>query len=172
MKIMCDVSLKTIVVSETDNSDKNLYFGFTDLEESRVVFDKLSFGVAIYQGGSFLLQELFPKDGLSYDSTDQTFLASLFLDAIKLGLLYTVKIFATNAGETWEENFDLILPRWPQPFQSWLWNDSNDCWVAPVDYPDDGQNYEWDEIQRLWTVVEPNALVAPAQPEYESPMTP
>ena len=153
MRIMCDVSLKTIALSETETSDKNLYFGFTDLGKSHVVFDNLTFGFSIYQDDNLLLRESFPKDGLSYDSTDQTFLVSLFLDAIKLGLSYTIKVFVTNAGDTWEEAFDLILPRWPQPFESWLWNDFNDCWIAPVECPDDGQYYEWDESKTSWIVV-------------------
>lgn len=153
MRIMCDVSLKTIALSEIDTPDKNLYFGFTDLEKSHVVFDNLSFGLSIYQGDTLLLQDLFPKDGFSYDSTDQTFLVSLFLDVIKLGLLYTLKVFVTNAGDTWEEDFDLILPRWPKPFESWIWNESNDCWMSPIPYPDNDKNYKWNEQEQRWDEV-------------------
>jgi len=33
----------------------------------------------------------------------------------------------------------------PQPFPSWVLNESECIWHAPVEYPQDGQNYGWDE---------------------------
>lgn len=37
----------------------------------------------------------------------------------------------------------------PQPYPSWEL-DSNDDWQAPVDYPDDGNNYQWNEENQSW----------------------
>ena len=33
----------------------------------------------------------------------------------------------------------------PQPFASWVLNKSTWLWESPVAYPDDGQQYVWDE---------------------------
>jgi len=48
----------------------------------------------------------------------------------------------------------------PQPFPSWTLNTENYLWTAPVSYPDDGQDYVWDEEAyqadntQGWTLVE------------------
>jgi hypothetical protein len=153
MKIICDVSLETITVSETENSDKNLYLGFTNFNELPVFFDNLSFSLTISQNGVTKLKKSFPKTGLSYDSTDQTFVETLLLDFVKLGVVYTLRVSVINAGKAWEEEFDFILPRWIQPFESWLWNETTDCWMAPVAFPEDGKNYEWDEEEKNWVSI-------------------
>ena len=36
-----------------------------------------------------------------------------------------------------------------QPYPSWTL-DSNDDWQAPVDKPDDGKRYNWNETDRQW----------------------
>lgn len=46
----------------------------------------------------------------------------------------------------WWRSDDTWCP--PSPFDSWVW-DGNE-WVAPVQKPDDGQNYYWDEDSQSW----------------------
>lgn len=41
----------------------------------------------------------------------------------------------------------------PKPYASWTLDDDTCIWSAPVDLPDDGIQYEWDEENRNW--VEP-----------------
>ena len=38
----------------------------------------------------------------------------------------------------------------PQPFASWILNETTCVWEAPVTYPDDGKFYEWDEATTSW----------------------
>ena len=40
----------------------------------------------------------------------------------------------------------------PKPFASWAL-DSNDDWQAPVDMPDDGKMYTWNETDTQWDEV-------------------
>ena len=42
----------------------------------------------------------------------------------------------------------------PQPYPSWILNDNYD-WVAPVEYPEKGNNnaYKWDEEKLSWIEV-------------------
>ena len=47
----------------------------------------------------------------------------------------------------------------PKPHASWLWNDANCDWVAPVPYPSDGKDYWWDEEKQAWA-----GTTAPANP--------
>ena len=41
----------------------------------------------------------------------------------------------------------------PQPYPSWSL-DGNDDWQAPIAYPDDGKDYNWDEATTNWVEVE------------------
>ncbi len=42
----------------------------------------------------------------------------------------------------------------PQPYASWTLNETTCRWEAPVAYPDDGKNYEWDEATTNWKEIE------------------
>lgn len=44
------------------------------------------------------------------------------------------------------ETFTVPIP--PSPYPSWEW--INGDWRAPVDYPDDGKVYVWDEAGGAW----------------------
>ena len=41
-----------------------------------------------------------------------------------------------------------------QPFPSWVLNESDCVWYAPVEYPQDGQKYRWDEPSLSWVLIE------------------
>ena len=41
----------------------------------------------------------------------------------------------------------------PQPFPSWILDTQTYYWEAPVPYPNDGQNYTWDEATESWVLV-------------------
>jgi hypothetical protein len=38
----------------------------------------------------------------------------------------------------------------PQPFPSWILNNSNWTWEAPTPMPNDGNSYDWDEPTISW----------------------
>lgn len=42
----------------------------------------------------------------------------------------------------------------PQPYASWTLNEDTCLWEAPVAYPDDDNQYIWDESITNWRVVE------------------
>lgn len=41
----------------------------------------------------------------------------------------------------------------PKPYDSWILNTDTYQWEAPVNYPDDGNGYTWDEENEQWTAV-------------------
>ena len=51
-------------------------------------------------------------------------------------------------GFTYDAAKDAFIPS--QPYSSWTLNASTCQWQAPVAYPDDGKNYEWDEATTNW----------------------
>tara|TARA_R100001460_G_scaffold12423_1_gene28575 strand:+ start:1646 stop:2023 length:378 start_codon:yes stop_codon:yes gene_type:complete len=42
----------------------------------------------------------------------------------------------------------------PKPFSSWILNEDTCLWEPPVDYPNDGQRYNWNEISKTWHLIE------------------
>ena len=57
-------------------------------------------------------------------------------------------------GFTYDAARDAFIP--PKPYASWTLNEDSCLWEAPVAYPDDGENYVWDETTTAW-------VLAPAQ---------
>lgn len=51
-------------------------------------------------------------------------------------------------GFTYDEERDAFIP--PQPFASWFLNEETCLWEAPVQYPEDGAEYYWDEESVNW----------------------
>jgi hypothetical protein len=49
---------------------------------------------------------------------------------------------------TYDSEKDAFIP--PKPFNSWALNESTLDWGAPVSYPDDGNDYIWDEPTTSW----------------------
>jgi hypothetical protein len=55
-------------------------------------------------------------------------------------------------GYTYDATRDAFIP--PQPYPSWVLDESSCLWEAPVPYPTDGNRYYWDEADQSWTAVE------------------
>ena len=51
-------------------------------------------------------------------------------------------------GFSYDAYRDAFIP--PQPFSSWVIDESTCLWKAPVDYPDDGNGYTWNEKDQEW----------------------
>jgi hypothetical protein len=42
----------------------------------------------------------------------------------------------------------------PQPYASWVLNQSTWLWESPIPYPNDNQFYSWEESVKSWVVTE------------------
>ena len=51
-------------------------------------------------------------------------------------------------GYTYDEDKDAFIP--PKPFNSWTLNETTCLWEAPVAYPDDDNDYTWNESTQTW----------------------
>lgn len=54
-------------------------------------------------------------------------------------------------GFTYDQTRDAFIP--PQPYPSWVLNETTCRWEAPVAYPDDGQEYTWNETDQQWDLI-------------------
>lgn len=49
---------------------------------------------------------------------------------------------------TYDPDNDVFIP--PKPFDSWILDETTWSWKAPINYPDDGENYVWNESNQTW----------------------
>ena len=87
------------------------------------------------------------------ETAGQAFIASLGLPGEWRQTSYhgTFRYNYAGLGYSWDAARDAFIP--PQPFPSWTLNESTCLWDAPVPYPDDGKQYEWDEATQSWLPV-------------------
>ena len=55
-------------------------------------------------------------------------------------------------GNTYDSDKDAFYQ--PQPYPSWLLNEDSCQWESPIPYPDDGSDYNWNEENQSWDVLE------------------
>jgi hypothetical protein len=55
-----------------------------------------------------------------------------------------------GVGYTYDEVLDAFIP--PKVFNSWVLDETTCFWKAPIEYPQDGQSYIWDEANLQWTL--------------------
>jgi hypothetical protein len=63
-------------------------------------------------------------------------------------------------GFTYDKARDAFIA--PKPFYSWVLDDETCKWVAPVDYPDDGFTYVWNDNRLKWELrdfADPNEAI-------------
>ena len=63
---------------------------------------------------------------------------------------YNNKIRKNYAGVGYTYDFDLDAFIAPKPFNSWILNKNSCKWEAPIEYPNDGKNYVWNESELKW----------------------
>jgi hypothetical protein len=54
-------------------------------------------------------------------------------------------------GYTYNQTKDAFIA--PKSFNSWILNNDTCRWEAPVAYPDDGEQYKWNEDTTSWDAV-------------------
>jgi hypothetical protein len=55
-------------------------------------------------------------------------------------------------GFTYDRNRDAFIP--PKPYNSWILNEDTCLWDPPVPYPNDENNYGWNEQNQSWDQIE------------------
>jgi hypothetical protein len=56
-----------------------------------------------------------------------------------------------GVGYTYDKNLDVFIP--PQPYASWILNETTYQWEAPINYPNDNKLYKWDEAILNWSLI-------------------
>ena len=54
-------------------------------------------------------------------------------------------------GYTYDQTRDAFIP--PRVYNSWILNEDTCRWNPPVDYPNDGKIYNWNETTEQWDLI-------------------
>jgi len=54
-------------------------------------------------------------------------------------------------GYTYNRTLDAFIPK--KPYSSWVLDEETCLWEAPVPYPTDGEQYDWDNETLNWVLV-------------------
>ena len=54
-------------------------------------------------------------------------------------------------GYSYDQTKDAFIP--PKPYPSWTLDETTCLWESPVVYPDDGEQYKWNEDTTSWDAV-------------------
>jgi hypothetical protein len=142
-------SLDTSEIGPTSN---DLFITFTE-EAPVITFKDLKFGYELRQDGNIKQYGVYPPAGVRYKRSDQEYLVSARLK-LETEESYSLFLWAENDGQRFEKEFNFVTPRPRQPYDSWTWNSTDKRWDPPVPYPDDGNDYTWDEETTSWVVAE------------------
>lgn len=55
-------------------------------------------------------------------------------------------------GFYYDEQRDAFIP--PRPFDSWVLNEETCLWESPIPYPNDGNDYVWNEENQSWDLID------------------
>ena len=56
-----------------------------------------------------------------------------------------------GVGYLYDHVLDAFMP--PKPYPSWTLDENTCWWVAPVAYPEDGNQYNWNEANQTWDLI-------------------
>ena len=89
-------------------------------------------------------------DGVEQEQLGIDFLTGLYGEGNYVQTSYNNNFRKNYAGigDTYDSTRDAFIA--PKPYSSWTLNEDTCRWDAPVDYPDDGKDYIWDESIVNW----------------------
>jgi len=95
---------------------------------------------------------LLDSDGDSHESMGVNFLTNLTGWAIwKQSFVSGVRKNQAGIGNTYDEDRDAFISK--KDYPSWTLNETTCQWEAPTSYPDDGEDYRWNESTTAWVAV-------------------
>ena len=98
-------------------------------------------------------EEITDSEDVEQEEIGQTFCAALLGGTwMQTSYNHSFRKNFAGVGFKYDESRDAFIP--PQPFASWLLNESTCTWEAPVSIPDNENIYIWNEETTNWDLVE------------------
>ena len=117
-------------------------------------FAKIGMNGKVIEVQSVVNEVLHDSNGVEQEVNGIDFLTKLTGWSIWKQTSYNNNIRKNFAGigYTYDQTRDAFIE--PKPFNSWTLNETTCNWESPVAYPDDDNNYSWNETNQTWEVIE------------------
>jgi hypothetical protein len=98
-------------------------------------------------------EDILNKDGIEEEKKGIDFCINLFGgNWIQTSFSGKFRKRLAGIGDTYDQTIDGFIA--PKPFNSWVLNEENCEWEAPVSRPEDENLYHWNESTLSWDLVE------------------
>ena len=126
-------------------------------------FAKIGLNEKVIEVQSVINEVLHDSNGVEQESIGIDFLTKLTGWAIwkqtsynTIGGVHTkggIPFIKNHAGigYTYNEDRDAFIP--PKPFKSWVLNEDTCLWESPILYPQDNNEYNWNEQNQSWDLI-------------------
>ena len=117
-------------------------------------FAKIGLNGKVIEVLSVVNEVLHDANGVEQESIGIDFLTKLTGYPLWVQTSYNGNIRKNFAGigYNYDEDKDAFIP--PKPFNSWILNEDTCRWEAPVAYPEDNNNYKWNEQTLSWDLTQ------------------
>ena len=127
-------------------ADSDLMAHFAELDETNTVLNVVVVG-----------NDVTTIDGVEDEQRGIDFLNDLLPESgtwVQTSYNRNIRFDYAAVGGTYDPVLDIFIQ--PKPFPSWVLDDTNHSWWAPVDYPgtDEPPFYYWDEDNTIWVEIE------------------
>jgi len=120
-----------------------------DTSGETLEFSDLHYGVIVKNGDTVIGEKSFPPEGIKIIKSNQH-----CIDTYRVkwqpDMIIDIDVWMQQSFGRVEDSYQLTVPRPPQPYPSWTWDDIQKLWESPEPYPEDGKNYTWDEDELTW----------------------
>ncbi len=96
---------------------------------------------------------LLKADGTESELKGKQYLNALFGSSTWVQTSYngTIRKNYAGLGYKYDSTRDAFIS--PQPYDSWTLDEETCVWVCPVSYPNDGEQYTWNEENQSWDLI-------------------
>lgn len=141
---------------EDDKNINEIKIGFVNNGKVPVKFVAMNFSYKVYDKENNIISAFKSiLEDTIYKKTDQEYVFSSLIEGLKPDSNYTIELWVTNAGEEFSKTFYFkTAPE--KPFDSWIFDESQNCWVSPVPLPKENLDvvYVWNEKNKKWEINE------------------
>jgi hypothetical protein len=98
-------------------------------------------------------KDIYDEYGIENESIGIEFCKSLFGKTTnwkQTSYNKTIRKKYAGIGYSYNEIYNAFIP--PKLYNSWIFNENNCNWEAPIPYPIDGNNYIWNEETMTWQI--------------------
>lgn len=143
----------SFTLEDNDFKENSLFLllGFSDEKNKEIFFNDLSFGIQLYDSNNVAVYSYDSKtEPIKFIKTDQPIIKSFIINNLKFGENYSIHCWAINDDEMFADNFSFLIKLPEQPYESWTFDHDKNDWIPPINPPQDGFIYVWNEENNNW----------------------